>query len=176
MITLHRLQKENWPQAAAVYKAGMDNGDATFETEVADWETWNHSHHAFARIAACWNGTFAGWAALSPVSPRLVYAGVAEVSVYVDPDFSGKGIGSSLLKEIEREGAVNGIWTLQSVIFSSNKGSLHVHQKSGFRTVGYRERIAVRDGVWHDTVLMEKRLPDQPAQKEVHDEIQHNHV
>lgn len=131
---------------------------ATFQTECPSFEEWDKSHLDSCRIVAEMDCHVIGWAALSPVSSRCVYAGVAEVSVYVDSSGHGKGIGTALLDQLCNEAEKNGLWTRQSGIMQNNIPSIRLHEKCGFRMVGYRERIGKdRNGIWRNTVLMEKR-------------------
>ena len=153
-----RLLPEHWPQARAVYEEGLATGDATFETEAPDWERWDASHLGACRLVAlAEDDRVAGWAALSPVSARKVYAGVAEVSVYVAEEFRGRGVGRALLEALVRESEAEGIWTLQAGIFPENTASLALHESCGFRLVGRRERVGKLKGRWRDTVLLERR-------------------
>ena len=147
---------EDWEQVAAIYTEGINTGNATFETVVPPWDEWNANHLPFARLAAD-DGGVVGWAALSPVSRRSVYSGVAEVSVYVSSESRGRGIGKQLLLKLIAESEANGIWTLQASIFPENAASIRLHLKCGFREVGTRQAIARRDGVWRNTVLLERR-------------------
>jgi phosphinothricin acetyltransferase len=152
------MRAEDWPGVSAVYAEGIATGLATFETEVPAWELWDAAHLPFARLVArCDAGRVAGFAALCPVSARKVYAGVAEVSVYVGAEFRGLGLGRALLSALVRESEAHGVWTLQASIFAENVASLALHEREGFREVGRRERIARLGGRWHDTVLMERR-------------------
>ena len=130
---------------------------ATFETDVPDWNRWNDNHLQRGRVKAVVDGKMAGWAALTPVSNRCVYEGVAEVSVYVSSLAQGKGVGYNLLASLVAISEKEHIWTLQSSIFSENVPSQKLHLKCGFRKVGYREKIAKYNGVWKDTILMERR-------------------
>jgi L-amino acid N-acyltransferase YncA len=155
----------DWPQVCAIYREGITTGLATFETEAPTWEQWDIRHHPFCRLAArevCEqeNGPLLGWAALGPVSVRPVYAGVAEVSIYVGSVGRRQGVGSALLQELIVQSEEHGIWTLQAVIFPENTASLHLHLGVGFRLVGRRERIGMLNGIWHDTLLMERRTRD----------------
>lgn len=140
-----------------IYRTGIDTGQATFETEPPDWAYWHKSHLPAPRLVAISQYLIVGWAALSPVSSRAVYAGVAEVSVYVDDQFRGQGIGRLLLDTLVKEAELNGIWTLQASIFPENTASISLHSSCGFRLVGRRERIAKMKGVWRDTILLERR-------------------
>ena len=150
---------EDWPQAREIYLQGISTGVATFETEAPNWAGWDAAHLPFARMTARQEGggMVLGWAALSPVSARSVYRGVAEISVYVRNTARGQGIGRALLEALVAESEKHGIWTLQASIFPENAASLALHAACGFRVVGRRERIARLQGVWRDTLLLEKR-------------------
>jgi phosphinothricin acetyltransferase len=134
----------------------MRDGLATFETEVPSWETWAEAHPV--RIVATADADVVGWAALSAASVRRCYAGVYENSVYVARDARGAGVGRALLNELVKRARRAGAWPIQCSIFPENRASLALHERCGFRVVGTRERIAKRDGVWRDTVFLEKRL------------------
>jgi phosphinothricin acetyltransferase len=136
----------------------MRDGLATFETEVPSWEDWDAGHLRGHRLVAERDGEVVGWAALSPASARRCYAGVAENSVYVAHDARGLGIGRALLERLIKGARAAGIWTIQTSIFPENRASLALHERCGFRVVGTRERIARRDGIWRDTVFLERRL------------------
>ena len=151
------LQENHYLQVAAIYSEGIMTRNATFETEAPPWQTWDKNHLQHSRFVAEENGQVAGWAALTPVSGRCVYAGVAEVSVYVGEKFRGKGIGQSLLKELILESEKNGLWTLQAGIFTENISSIKLHEHCSFRKVGFREKVGTMDGVWRDIVLFERR-------------------
>ena len=152
------LTAEHFPQVNTIYLEGIATGNATFQTDGKSWEAWDSSHLAHSRLVAVEDDSVSGWAALSPVSDRCVYAGVAEVSVYVAGRARGKGIGAVLLRELVAESERAGIWTLQAGIFPENKASIALHEGCGFRIIGYRERIGkMHTGVWRDTVLMERR-------------------
>jgi L-amino acid N-acyltransferase YncA len=142
---------------AAIYKQGIDTGNATFQQEIPAWDEWDKGHLKTCRPVALIDNRIAGWAALTPVSGRCVYAGVAEVSVYVDTAFRGQKIGAKLLAKLITESETENIWTLQAGIFPENIPSLKIHEELGFRKVGFRERIGKMDGKWRDTVLMERR-------------------
>jgi phosphinothricin acetyltransferase len=152
-----KIGSTNYPQVADIYLQGIATGLATFQTEATDWETWDKSHLPNCRIAAFEDNQMAGWAALSPVSSRCVYAGVAEVSIYIAENFRGKGVGKHLLLKLIDESEVAGLWTLQSGIFSDNTASIKLHEQCGFRVIGYREKIGKKDGVWKDNIIMERR-------------------
>ena len=157
-VSVERMLPAHWPEVRAVYLEGVATGDATFETEAPDWERWDASHLRACRLVAlAEDGRVAGWAALSPVSARKVYAGVAEVSVYVGAGFRGRGLGRALLEALVRESESEGIWTLQAGIFPENRASVALHESCGFREVGRRERVGRLGGRWRDTVLLERR-------------------
>ena len=147
----------DWPDVATIYEDGIRTRTATFETAVPDWNRWDETHLAEPRLVVEEDGAVLGWAALSSTSTRPVYAGVAEVSVYVAGDARGRGIGSALLEALVERSAIAGIWTLQAGVFPENRASLALHRACGFRTVGIRERIARLDGAWRDVVLLERR-------------------
>jgi L-amino acid N-acyltransferase YncA len=160
----------HWASVRGIYGEGIATGNATFETELPDWEKWDCSHHKTCRLIALAPGDAAtaevriphygrllGWAALSPVSSRRVYAGVAEVSVYVAAAARGRGIGKALLRTLAQESEANGIWTLQAGIFPENAASIALHKSCGFREVGVRRRIARLGETWRDVLLLERR-------------------
>jgi L-amino acid N-acyltransferase YncA len=159
-FTIEELKRRHWEQVRAVYLEGLATGQATFETETPGWEEWDAAHLPFARIVACEGGAggeVLGWAALSPVSRRRVYEGVAEVSVYVAARARGNGLGVALLGALVEESELNGVWTLQAGVFPENAASLALHARCGFREVGRRERIGRLRGLWRDTLLLERR-------------------
>ncbi len=158
-IAIRRMAPEDWKSVRSVYSQGLATGDATFETEAPSWGTWDTSHLTVPRLVAVSpnEGGVVGWAALAPVSSRTVYAGVAEVSVYVAGNFRGKGIGKALLKQLIAQSEQNGIWTLQASVFPENIASLALHRICGFREIGTRQRIGTVHGIWRDTVLLERR-------------------
>jgi phosphinothricin acetyltransferase len=153
------LLPSDWPQLRAIYLEGMATGQATFETEAPSWEEWDAAHRPDCRLAARQSGLMLGWAALSPVSRRRCYAGVAEVSVYVAGAHRALGVGKGLLEAVVAESERLGIWTLQGATFPENVSSLRLQAACGFRVVGNRERIARLHGVWRSTVLTERRSP-----------------
>ena len=174
--TIIPMLPNHWPVVQEIYREGISTGDATFETEAPDWEKWDSSHRKDCRLVAL--ETFdpkdtyedlvtiglqglsvLGWAALSPVSARPVYRGVAEVSVYVAAATRGRGVGKTLLQTLVQESEVNGIWTLQAGIFPENKASIALHQSCGFRKVGARHRIGKLGDTWRDVLLLERRNP-----------------
>jgi len=154
---IDRMNAQDWVQVRAIYLEGITTGHATLETEAPAWEKWNDCHLAESRLVARCDESVAGWAALSPVSSRPVYAGVAEVSVYVGGEYRGRGIGSMLLEALIAESERQGIWTLQAGVFPENKASIELHKRHGFREVGRRERIGKLSGAWRDVVLLERR-------------------
>lgn len=151
------ISAENYPEVARIYGEGLLTGAATFETTVPSWEKWENGHLPFGRIIAVEANEYMGWAALSPVSSRCVYGGVAEVSVYVSEKARGKGAGEFLLKNLIEISEAHNIWTLQSGIFRENAASHILHIKCGFREVGYKEKVGQLRGVWKDNVLLERR-------------------
>lgn len=151
------LRAGDWPSVRAIYLEGIATGQATFETSAPDWEDWDAKHLPRPRIVFREDDRVAGWAALSRVSARACYAGVAEVSVYVGDAFRRRGIGSRLLGALVQQSEGEGIWTLQASIFPENEASVAVHLRHGFRVVGRRERIAQQNGLWRDTLLLERR-------------------
>jgi phosphinothricin acetyltransferase len=156
-VDIRDLRPEHWPEVASIFQAGIDTGHATFETAPPSWEQWDRAHLPGLRLVATDDGRVLGWAALSRVSTRPCYAGVAEVSVYVVPEASRRGVGRALLEALIARSEDAGIWTVQAGIFPENTASLALHEKCGFRIVGTRERIGELHGVWRDVVLMERR-------------------
>jgi len=151
------MRPGDWEQVRSIYLEGIRSGDSTFETDAPSWENWNEGHLQFARLVMRDGETVIGWAALSPVSKRLVYRGVAEVTVYVTESARGMGIGRALLEALIDESEKNDNWTLQASIFPENVASIELHLRCGFREVGRRERIAMLKGIWRDTILFERR-------------------
>lgn len=156
-VQLRMMQETDWTQVANIYREGIETGLATFEKEVPSWESWNSNHITSCRLVAEISDQILGWAALSAVSSRCVYGGVAEVSVYVAEKARGQRIGKALLQELIFESERNGYWSLQSGIFPENKASISLHEKAGFRHIGYKEAIGSLDGIWKDNILMERR-------------------
>ena len=140
-----------------IYELGLQTRNATFETRVPTWEIWDKKHHSHSRLVFVENDKIIGWAALAPFSQREVYCGVAEVSIYIHPAHSGKGIGSQLMKELIKSSEENNIWTLFSSVFPENKATIKIHRNSGFKLLGRREKIARLDGIWRDTLIYERR-------------------
>jgi phosphinothricin acetyltransferase len=157
-VDVRALLPADWSAVADIYWDGMRNGLATFETELPSWEQWDAAHFPGHRLVAASFDEIVGWAALSPASKRRCYAGVVENSVYVARDAQGRGLGRQLLEALIEGARSAGIWMIQTSIFPENRASLALHERCGFRVVGRRERIAKRDGIWRDTVFLEKRL------------------
>jgi phosphinothricin acetyltransferase len=151
------MQPMHWPEVKKIYEEGIKTGHATFQLEAPAWESWDKSHLELPRLVAISNNLVVGWAALSRVSERCVYAGVAEVSIYIASAFRGTGLGKQLLKELVFESEKNNFWTLQAGIFPENLPSIAIHEQNGFRKVGVREKIGKLNGVWRDTLLFERR-------------------
>ena len=158
-FVIEPMTTEDWEQVRDIYEEGIRSGNATFETSAPDWEQWDKAHLPLGRLVARSQRAVVGWAALSPVSARKAYAGVAESSIYVSVRAQGKGVGTALQQELTRQSETHGIWTLQGVVFAENTASLALLKKSGFREVGRRERISQLDGRWRDTILLERRSP-----------------
>jgi L-amino acid N-acyltransferase YncA len=152
-----RLEPRNWEAVRAILQEGIDTGYATFETTVPDWSGWDAAHRRDCRLVAVLDKGVAGWAALTLVSPRAAYAGVAEVSIYVGTRYRSRGIGRALLERLIAESEAEGIWTLQAIVFPENAASVALHRSAGFRLVGRRERIARLGERWQDTLLLERR-------------------
>jgi phosphinothricin acetyltransferase len=153
---LRGLRSLDWPEVAQIYEDGIATGVASFETAAPSWEAWDAAHSDI-RVVAELDGRVAGWCALSPVSDRCCYRGVAEESVYVASWAQGRGVGRALLEHVIEESEAEGIWTLQAGVFPENKPSLRLHLGCGFRLVGVRERLGEAGGVWRDVLLLERR-------------------
>lgn len=156
-IQVRNLVAQDWEVVSSIYLDGIATGQATFEICAPSWVEWNSGHLPAPRSVAVHGEDIIGWAALTAVSQRTVYAGVAEVSVYVSSDWRGRGVGKRLLETLAVESEQNMIWTLQASIFPENLASIALHKSCGFREVGRRERIGKMDGVWRDTILLERR-------------------
>lgn len=156
-ITVKEMQPQHWTAVRRIYEEGIAGGHATFETTAPDYERWDEAHLPECRLVAVSSGNVVGWAALSPISRRAVYRGVAEVSVYVAGDWQGRGIGKRLLQSLIQASEDAGIWTLQAGIFPENEASLGLHLACGFRLIGRREKIAQHHGRWRDTLILERR-------------------
>jgi L-amino acid N-acyltransferase YncA len=157
MITIQPMLASQSAQVLEIYRHGIQSGMATFETEVPEWNVFEKKYLPHSRIIAQLQEEIVGWAALSPVSQRDCYNGVAEVSVYVHGNHQRQGIGRELLLALISESEKNEIWSLLSVIHEENRASIHLHEQCGFRFIGYREKIAMLDGIWRTTIMMEKR-------------------
>ena len=156
-IRIEPMRPEDWPAVRAIYLEGIATGNATFETSAPEWEKWDAGHLPGTRIVARSGDDVLGWAALSPVSSRCVYAGVAEVSIYIAGRARGHGVGTQLMTRLIADSEAAGLWTLQAGIFPENIASLALHQRSGFRMFGRRERPGQLNGRWRDVVLLERR-------------------
>ena len=156
-MVIEEMQAGDWAAVRAIYRQGIATGNATFETDAPAWEEWDASHRRDCRLVARAGGQVVGWAALSPVSGRCVYAGVADESVYVAASARGQGVGKALLRALVLASEHAGVWTLQGGIFPENAASIALHEACGFRRVGVRERIGQMNGVWRDVVLLERR-------------------
>lgn len=151
------MQPDDWEEVRRIYLEGIATENATFQTNAPEWTGWNNGHLAQCRFVAEQEGKLAGWVALSPVSERCVYSGVAEVSVYVGGSCRGSGVGGLLMGELISASEADGLWTLQSGIFPENVASISLHRRYGFREVGRRERLGQLKGVWRDVLLFERR-------------------
>jgi L-amino acid N-acyltransferase YncA len=149
----------HWEAVKSIYEQGIATGDATFQTEAPGWEEWDRSHLGNPRLVITDQGEVLGWAALTAVSGRCVYAGVAEVSVYVASRARGRGLGRRLLAELVTQSEKQNLWTLQAGIFPENTASIKIHEACGFRLVGRREKIGKMGNAWRDTLLLERRSP-----------------
>lgn len=157
MVTIRPMNNSDWSAVSKIYEDGIKTGYATFETSVPSFEDWDENHLSSCRFIAERDGVAIGWAALSPVSSRCVYGGVAEVSVYVDTAYHGLGVGKMLMENLIHKSEKEGLWTLQSGIFPENHGSIRLHEKVGFRKIGYREKVGRLHRVWKDNLLFERR-------------------
>jgi phosphinothricin acetyltransferase len=151
------MSAADWPAVSDIYREGIESGTATFETAVPTWEVWDGGHFPAPRLVAADREDLLGWAALSPVSKRAAYAGVAEVSIYVAARARRRGIGLLLLGSLVDSSEERGFWTVQANIMAANEASIALHERCGFRIVGTRERLSSVRGVWRDVVLMERR-------------------
>jgi len=156
-MILSTIDENNFNAVLQIYEEGMSSGIATYETSLPNWSTWDSAHLKICRLALFEKNIMIAWAALSSVSNRRVYRGVAELSIYVSAKVRAKGVGKHLLLKLIQESEKKGIWTLQSGIFKDNFASIKLHEHCGFRKIGFREKIAQRDGIWYDNVLMERR-------------------
>lgn len=155
---IDEMTQLDWQQVSHIYFEGIKTGKATFQSEVPTWEDWNNAHITPCRLVVRSDDDILGWAALSPTSSRCVYAGVAEVSIYIAVKYRGQGLGKVLLEDLIKLSEENGFWTLQSGIIRENTSSIVLHEKCGFRELGIREKVGkMNNGKWHDVVLMERR-------------------
>jgi L-amino acid N-acyltransferase YncA len=160
VVTVRPVIPNDWPIISRIYAAGIATGNACFDTVVPSWAEWDRTHLAEHRLVAELDGEVVAWAALSPVSGRCFDVGVGEVSIYVDPAVQGQGVGSTLLAALVSGSERGGFWTVQAGIFPENTASIKLHQRCGFRVVGTRERIGQLNGVWRDSILLERRRRD----------------
>lgn len=162
-LSIAPMTETDWPAVADIYQQGIDTGSATFAAHPpASWQEWQAGKWNHCSLAARLDGVVVGWAALSPTSSRAVYAGVAEVSLYIAASARGQGVGSALMEALIALSEANGIWTLQAGILPENSASLRLHQKHGFRLVGVREKLGKMEfgayaGQWRDVMLLERR-------------------
>jgi L-amino acid N-acyltransferase YncA len=157
-LSIETMRPEDWPAVRAIYLEGIATGNATFALTAPEWEEWDAGHLPAPRmVARSDDGPALGWAALSAVSSRCVYAGVAEVSIYVAESARGRGVGHQLMARLIADSEAAGIWTLQAGIFSENVASIALHLRAGFRKVGTRERLGQMNGRWRDVMLLERR-------------------
>jgi L-amino acid N-acyltransferase YncA len=154
---INEMYSSNGQRVLDIYEIGIKTRNATFETSIPTWDEWDSRHIKHSRFVYEENGIIIGWVALSPVSSRNAYKGVAEVSIYVDLSYARQGIGTMLMERAIKSSEENGIWTLQSSVFPENIATLRLHEKFGFRVVGKREKIATLDGIWRDTLIFERR-------------------
>ncbi|MCL4804873.1 MAG: GNAT family N-acetyltransferase [Anaerolineae bacterium] len=147
----------DWPAVRAIYEEGVATGNSTFETSAPEWPAWDAAHRPDCRLVARQDGRVVGWTALTPISSRLAYAGVAEDSIYVAAAARGRGVGRTLLMALVGASEAAGIWTLQAGIFPENAASLALHRACGFQVVGRRRHISCHQGVWRDFMLLERR-------------------
>nr|MDT0662581.1 GNAT family N-acetyltransferase [Micromonospora sp. DSM 115978] len=158
--TIRPMAVADAERVLAIYQAGLDGGDASFEVAAPTWPAFDSGRLAAHRLVAVDPaGDVLGWAAVSPTSTRAVYAGVVEHSVYVDPAAQGRGVGRLLLDALIADTEAAGIWTIQSGIFPENTASLALHERAGFRVIGTRERVGRHHGRWRDVILLERRSP-----------------
>jgi Sortase and related acyltransferases len=159
MAEIREMNAADRDAVSRIFGQGIASGLSTFRPKVPEWEDFDAGHLPFSRLVICEDGQVRGWCTLSPVSSRECYKGVAEISIYVDEAYRGRGLGTMLLARLCEDAKKHGIWSLLAVVFAKNEASLAIHRKCGFREIGYRERIA-QDifGEWQNTVMFEKRL------------------
>lgn len=158
---IRTMRAEDLKAVVIIYQQGMDTGMATFELRAPSENDWDQKFNSVLRYVYEEQEKILGWVSLTPISNRHCYRGVGEVSVYVTQRAAGKGIATQLLRHLEQAAREQGYWMLQSSIFEINEASIRLHEKCGFRRVGIREKIAMRDGLWHNTLIMEKRICDK---------------
>jgi len=156
-LNIEAMTPDSWSDVARIYEYGISTKNATFEKQAPDWKSWDKTHRKECRLIAMIGQDIVGWAALASVSGRSVYAGIAEVSIYVDAGYTGKKIGDKLMRSLIIESENFGFWSLQAGIFPENVGSIKLHLKHGFRIVGIKEKIGKMDDKWRDVTLLERR-------------------
>ena len=156
-VVIETMNEQSWESVQRIYNDGIATKNATFQTQAPDFNAWDQAHRKDCRLIARIENQIAGWAALSNVSNRCVYSGVAEVSIYIDSHFRGMGVGDQLMKQLIVESEKSGIWTLQAGVFPENKASIALHLKNGFRILGTREKIGKMDQTWRDVTMLERR-------------------
>ncbi len=157
-FTIEKMQPMDWPQVSDIYLAGIKTEIATFQSDVPNWDEWNREHSASCRLVGHTGDTIIGWTALTPVSSRCVYVGVAEVSIYIRDEYKHQGVGTKLLSGLIQQSEEAGYWTLQAAIIKENISSRELFKKCNFREIGIREKLGkTTNGKWHDVVLVEKR-------------------
>ncbi len=157
IVSIRSMLPNDWQSVKTIYESGIATGIATFETSPPNWEKWNSEHLLFGRFVATIENEIVGWTSLTSVSSRCVYGGVAEISIYVSENYKGFGIGKQLLRNLITDSEKNNIWTLQAGIFTDNIASVKLHESSGFRIIGYREKIGKLKGNWKDSFMLERR-------------------
>jgi phosphinothricin acetyltransferase len=156
-LIIRKMEDRDSEHVLEIYRMGIETKNATFETTVPAWNDWDAGHLNHSRFVAETDGSVAGWVALSSVSKRTAYQGVAEISIYIHNKYWGNGIGTQLMGQVIDSSEENGIWTLFAAVFSENKSSVSLHKKHGFRVIGSREKISQIDGIWRDTIILERR-------------------
>jgi len=156
-MNIESLTEKHWPEVKAIYLSGVATGNANFSFAEPEWTSWDKAHVKSCRLVAVENGAVLGWASLTAIHDQCVFAGVAEVSIYIAEKARGKGIGKKLLRTLIGESEQNNFWTLEARIFPENVASVKIHEENGFRIIGSRERIGKLNGVWRDTLLLERR-------------------
>ena len=156
-LIIDELKEHDWQQVKSIFIEGINTGNATFQTSASTWEEWDVAHQPDCRLVARLNGEVVGWVALSPISSRKAFKGVAEVSVYVSQRATGMGIGRRLIQALIDNSEHHGYWTLQAMIFPENIGSIKLHMKNGLEKVGTRKQMGKLNGIWRDVVLLERR-------------------